>query len=74
MKWESRQKEVQEGDRDLSGKAGGADSLWPVVLGRGGVGGGAPCPSHLRGHSARLRDTLDCHTWGVGRDAVVSRD
>ena len=27
VKWESRQKEVQEGDSDLSGKAGGADSL-----------------------------------------------
>ena len=64
MKWESRQKEVQEGDRDLSGKAGGADSLWPVVLGRGGVGGVRLAPPTY-GDILQGLETLSIVTPGV---------
>ena len=46
--------------------------LWSQWFSAGAAG--EVCLFHLRGHSARLRDTLDCHSWGAGRDAEVSSD
>lgn len=71
VKWESRQQEAQAGGRDLSGEA----REWILCSQWFSAGAaGEVCFFHIRGHSARLRDTLDCHSWGVGRDAEVSSD